>query len=193
MALTYYVLDLETTGLSVQHHEITQISIIRCSDKVQFSRFIKPQYPERASYHALVATGRTPKDLEKGDDVVKVSDETDAFLQQDGLTPEHRCCVIHSTSGFDRRFLHSTWRALGKSFPAHVWFDTEAATRDYFKQIGLIKQPAKLGSAVQYLGISIKGKLHDAKVDTQACFKLRERLLKEGIDHLKYLKRVPQE
>lgn len=193
MALKHYICDVETTGLSIQHHEVTQISIIRCDDRVQFSRFIRPKYPERTTPQALTATGRTMKDLEKGEGIEKIAIDVEAWLQEDELTPEHRCFTIHSISGFDRRFIHTEWSRLNRVFPVNIWFDTEAATRDYFKSKGLIKESARLSNAISKFGITVKGQLHDATVDTQATYRLRERLLKEGIDHLKYTKRIPQE
>ena len=52
----YYVIDTETTGLKSNYHEMTEIGIIRCSDRVQLWRQIKCFYPERASLDALEIT-----------------------------------------------------------------------------------------------------------------------------------------
>jgi DNA polymerase III epsilon subunit-like protein len=62
----YYVLDVETTGLKCDWHEVTEISLIRCSDRHQLTKYIKAEHPWRASPEALSATGRTKQDLLKG-------------------------------------------------------------------------------------------------------------------------------
>lgn len=193
MALNYYTLDLESTGFSISKNEITQISIIRHSDRVQFSRYIKPLYPQRCSWEALKATGRSHKDLEKGNALLEVAKEVDEWILQDTLTPEHRCCVIHSKAGFDRRFIYSAWSELGREFPIRIWFDTESATKDYFKSLGMVKESVRLSNAIEKCGIKVKGAMHNAITDAQATYKLHQHLMKNGIDHLKYMKRHLQE
>jgi DNA polymerase III epsilon subunit-like protein len=192
MALKWMILDLETTGFSEKQNEITQISIIRCEDRVQFSRYIKPKYPERCSRQALEATGRTMEDLQKGEDISIVAKEVNEWIQQDGLTAEHRCCVIHSKRGFDRMFIHSAWSDLGLEFPIRIWFDTETATKDYFKSKGMVKESVRLSNAIEKCGITVKGKMHNAVTDARATYKLHKHLIENGIDHLKYIKRIPQ-
>ena len=57
--LKFYVIDTETTGLKSGYHEMTEIGIIRCEDRVQLWRQIKCVYPERANIDALMITKKT--------------------------------------------------------------------------------------------------------------------------------------
>src|SRR5579871_1292089 len=141
--IKYYIIDTETTGLKANYHEMTEIGIIRCEDRVQLWRQIKCVYPERANFDALAITKKTMADLERGADHLQVVDECERFFAEDGLTPAHRCIVAHNAP-FDRKFLHALWEQLGKEFPAHLWLDTMSLTREYAKQIGLVKPKVNL-------------------------------------------------
>jgi DNA polymerase III alpha subunit (gram-positive type) len=136
MSLQYYIIDTETTGLKSDYHEMTEIGIIRCADRVQLWRQIKCVNPERANFDALAITKKTMADLERGYDRDAVVAECNKFFEEDGLTEAHRCIVAHNAP-FDRKFLHALWESQGKAFPAHLWLDTMALTREYIKKIGL--------------------------------------------------------
>lgn len=56
MGLHYYIVDVETTGLSAKIHEVNEISIIRCSDRMQFTQFIRCEHPNTANFDALKVT-----------------------------------------------------------------------------------------------------------------------------------------
>ena len=64
--IQYYIIDTETTGLKAGYHEMTEIGIIRCTDRVQLWRQIKCINPERASFDALAITKKTLSDIERG-------------------------------------------------------------------------------------------------------------------------------
>ena len=65
-----------------------------------FDRYIKPQFPWKASPEALEATGRTRADLNKGEDKKVVVEAVDKFLAEDGSSAENRVFVAHN-SNFD--------------------------------------------------------------------------------------------
>ena len=127
MSIQYYVIDTETTGTGNQH-EIVEISIIRCSDKVQMTRFIKADFPERASLDALAITGKTIEDLRNGIPKEEAVAQIEEFFNLDNSSPECRCIVAHNAS-FDQRFLHNLWDRCGKKFPANMFLDTMQLTR----------------------------------------------------------------
>src|SRR5258708_14485355 len=108
MSLQYYVCDVETNGLKINYHEINEISIIRCHDRVQLTEFIKCESPERSSFDALAITKKTLADLEKGVSKEEAVEKIDKFLGADGLTPAHRCFIGHNVN-FDRKVIHSLY------------------------------------------------------------------------------------
>ncbi len=190
----YYIVDTETTGTKDSYHEITQISIIRCSDKKQLNKFIKAEHPERTSEQALTYTGRTMADILKGgpkEDAVEICDK---FFLEDGATPEQRCIVGHNIISFDKRFLHALWSSVGKEFPANIWLDTLPYIKAYSKQNNLNEKKFTLENALRIVGATpVAGEFHDAKIDTRNNFLLYEALTKSGVAPVPYMKRFAHE
>jgi DNA polymerase III epsilon subunit-like protein len=186
--LVFYVIDTETTGLKASYHEMTEIGIIRCADRVQLWRQIKCVYPERANFDALAITKKTMADLERGYDRGAVVDECEKFFAEDGLTPAHRCIVAHNAP-FDRKFLHALWDVCGKEFPAHLWLDTMSLTREYAKQNGIIKPKVNLHASCDLVGVKKISEAHNAKVDSRNTFLLHRNLVDEKkVDYLPFVK-----
>lgn len=195
--LTYYVIDTETTGLKSSYNEMTEIGIIRCTDRVQLWRQIKCIYPERANFDALAITKKTMSDLEKGHDREDVIKECERFFAEDGLTPAHRCIVAHNAP-FDRKFLHALWGSCGKQFPAHLWLDTMSLTRQFLKDCGIdaehkakgLKKPSvNLHASCDWVGIKKLSDAHNAKVDSRNTFLLHRQLVEEKkVNYLPFIK-----
>lgn len=190
MAIIYYIIDLETSGLKPDFHEVNEISIIRCSDKNQLNKFIKSEYPERAAPKALEVTGRTMSDLLKGDSKEEVVASCNNFFEKDGADPESRCIVGHNIVGFDKKFIHALWKSVGSTFPANLWLDTMTFMTEYSKLKGLDKKRYSLTDAMVELGLKPKmSGLHTAKVDSQNNYYLLEGLRKTGVQQLPLIKR----
>ncbi len=188
MGLIYYVIDTETTGLKSDYHEMTEIGIIRCIDRVQLWRQIKCQYPERASFDALAITKKTMADLEKGYDKETVVEECEKFFAEDGGTVAHRCIIAHNAP-FDRKFLHALWASCGKEFPANLWLDTMSLTRDYAKKVGIVKPKVNLHAACDIVGIKKISEAHNAKVDSRNTYLLHKSLIEDKkVDYLPFIK-----
>jgi len=196
--LQYYVIDTETTGLKAGYHEMTEIGIIRCTDRVQLWRQIICAYPERANFDALAITKKTMADLERGHEREAVMAECDRFFAEDGLTPAHRCIVAHNAP-FDRKFLHAMWEASGKEFPAHLWLDTISLTKEFLKnadqsQLVIVKTPTgrvstQLHACCDMVGIKKISEAHNAKVDSRNTYLLHRQLIEEKkVDHLPLIK-----
>jgi DNA polymerase-3 subunit epsilon len=188
MSLHYYVIDTETTGLKADHHEMTEIGIIRCTDRVQLWRQIVCEYPERANFDALAITKKTLADLEKGHDKRAVVAECNKFFAEDGTTPAGRVIVAHNAS-FDRRFLQALWAQCGEAFPAHLWLDTMALTREYAKKQGIVKPKVNLHASCDLVGIKKISEAHNAKVDSRNTFLLHRSLVEDKkVDYLPFIK-----
>ena len=196
--LQYYVIDTETTGLKSGYHEVTEIGIIRVTDRVQLWRQIKCVYPERANFDALAITKKTMADLERGYDREAVIAECEKFFAEDGLTPAHRCIVAHNAP-FDRKFLHAMWEASGKEFPAHLWLDTIQLTKEFLKnadesQLNIVKTPTgrvstQLHACCDMVGSKKLSEAHNAKVDSRNTYLLHRNLIEEKkVDYLPFIK-----
>jgi len=188
MGLVYYIVDTETTGLSAGYHEMTEISIIRCEDRVQLTEFIKCDYPERANFDALAITKKTMADLETGKSKEEVTEKINKFLNEDGLTSAHRCFVAHNWT-FDKRFIHALYEKVNQKCPVDLWLCSMALTKQYAKQIGLVKPKVNLHAACDIVGIKKLSEAHASKVDSRNTFLLWKNLIEEKkIDHLPFIK-----
>lgn len=189
MAINYYVVDTETTGLKSDYHEVTQISIIRCSDRKQLNKYIKAEFPNRATPQALEYTNRTIEDLNKGGTKKEAVDICNSFFDEDGGTPEERCIIGHNIVNFDKKFLYQLWQDCGSIFPANLWLDTLPYIKDFAKQRGLDAKKFNLNAALELVGLKPKEGQHNAITDTQNNYLLWDKLKKEGIGHLPHVKR----
>lgn len=198
MSLNFYVIDTETTGLRSKHHEINEISIIRCSDRVQLTRHIKCEYPERSNFDALAITKKTLDDLSKGEDKNHVVDMCNNFFNEDGLEENARCIIGHNVD-FDRRFLHALWESCGKKFPANLFLDTISLTKEFLKktdqsQLKIVKTATgrvstQLHACCDMLGIKKLSEAHASKVDSRNTYLLWKNLVEDkNIDYLPFIK-----
>src|SRR5271165_549294 len=190
--IIYYCLDIETNGLMFKgnFHEITELSILRTTDRMQLSRQVKVNKPENSSMDALKITGKTIDDLKKGISKQQLINDVEEFLTEDNLSPEHRCLVGHNVVNFDRKFLWQQWEVFNKIFPFSLYLDTLNMSKDHAKKLGLIKPSLKLEAACDLLGVKKQDGKHNAKSDTRNCYLLWQKLM-EKVDHLEHIKRIP--
>lgn len=197
MAINFYVMDLETTGVKANYHECTEIAIIRCNDRVQLFRKIKCDFPERANFDALKITNKSLADLSKGDDKQDVINICNKFFSEDNSSPAARCIIAHNAA-FDRRFSQALWQEIGHQFPAMLWLDTIALVKDLLKK-NLIdttkivktatgKPSTTLQACCDMLGIKKIASAHSALVDTRNTYLLFNHLNTLGIDYLPHIK-----
>ena len=198
MSLLYYVIDTETTGLKSNFHEMTEIGIIRCTDRVQLWRQIKCEYPERANFDALAITKKYLSDLENGCSKEEAVAAAEKFFEEDRASPAHRCIVAHNAA-FDRKFLHALWEQCGKSFPAHLWLDTISLTKEFLKtadtsNMNITKTATgrvstQLHACCDMVGVKKLSESHNAKVDSRNTYLLWKHLTQEkNLDYLPFIK-----
>jgi DNA polymerase III alpha subunit (gram-positive type) len=195
--LKFYICDTETTGLDSKKHEVDEISIIRCDDRVQLTEFIKCDYPERASYDALKVTGKTLEDLKKGSSKEDVINKINKFLEQDGATRAHRCFIGHKVISFDKKFIHALYEKVNQELPVDLWMDTWEMMKAYTKISGMADQAKKdktklsltLINSCDLLGIKKFANAHSSKVDTRNNYLLYKDLIEnKNIDYLPFVK-----
>jgi DNA polymerase III epsilon subunit-like protein len=188
--IKFYTIDTEETGLQTGFHDLIEISIIRFDDRMQMTRIVKAKNPKNASFDALVITGKKMSDLYKGIECEQMITEVNEFFEQDGLTPNHRCIVAHNAP-FDRRFIHHTWDAHNKSFPANLWLDTLAICRKITKKQGLIKPSLKLNDVCDRFGIKKFANSHTAAGDARNTHMLLSKFIEDKEDYIELIKSIP--
>jgi DNA polymerase III epsilon subunit-like protein len=213
MGLNYYILDTETCGLSVDYHEINQISVMRVCDEKQISIQIKVKHPNSYNIEALNIQGITPDDLKIGKPLEEAVEEINIFLNEDGKTPAHRCIVAHNAS-FDRKFVYKAWDTVKKVFPSDLWICTQSFAKRYIAknsngikiaqaQIdggvdniktdknGKLKVKFGLNNFMVGVGLPLKSGSHQASVDVQNTKVLFNWLMNSGTEYLSLIERVP--
>jgi DNA polymerase III epsilon subunit-like protein len=200
--IKYYIIDTETTGLNSSFHEVSEIGIIRCDDRVQLWKQVKCFHPERASLDALAITKKTMNDLRMGESKYEVVNQADRFFNEDGLKPSSRCIVGHNIVSFDRKFLHSLWESVGKKFPANLWLDTIHLTNDFIKNSNIPEEKMvktatgkiskTLSAACDMVGVKKFSGVHNAKSDSRNNYILWKSLVEEHkINYISHIKTIP--
>lgn len=200
--IKYYIVDTETTGLNSSFHEMSEIGIIRCDDRMQLWKQIKCYHPERASFDALAITKKTINDLKMGESKYDVVQQVERFLSEDSSSPSARCIVGHNIVSFDRKFLHALWESVGKKFPANLWLDTMHLTQDLIKnnqipESKIIKTATgkiskTLSSACDMIGVKKFSGAHNAKVDSRNNYLLWKGLVEDcKINYISHIKNLP--
>jgi DNA polymerase III epsilon subunit-like protein len=188
--LNYYVIDTETTGLTPGHHEVVEISIIRCSDRHQLTKFIKAEHPDRSSPYALKITKKSMADLKVGESKEDVVSACNNFFNQDNKTPEHRCIVAHNAK-FDKNFCHALWQSVNQEFPAVCWLDTMSLAKKWAKKNGINRPKLSLASVINFTGVMPVPGEHTAKADARNTYLVWKKNMDENIDYLTSIKRYP--
>lgn len=180
--ITYYVLDVETTGLTKKLHEITEFSLIRCKDKVNLFKQVKCDHPETASLQALEITKKSMADLYNGVSKKEACESIAKFLAEDGGNDMSRCIIGHNVS-FDRKFLQAMFDECGMDLEVSLWLDTMKMTRQFIKKaglrVGLKQHPAALKDACELFKTKQTSGQHNAKSDSRNTFYLWEKLKTE--------------
>lgn len=190
--MKYYVIDLETSGLKLSYHEITELSILRCEDLVQGVWLFNIKNPKRFSPDALEKTGQ---------DLIKIAnrefyiedkiEEINAFIEEDKATPDERVMIAHN-SQFDRNGVEMNWKKNGYKFPANYWMDTKELARKYItKVLNLKKRSLGLGKLLRFFDIYHETNFHTAEVDVRNTFRMWKFLNKKGINNMEFVKISP--
>lgn len=212
MSLIYYILDCETTGLSVDFHEMNQLSVMRVHDQKQLSLQIKVKKPNVYNQAALDVQGITPDDLRQGITIKEVISQVDSFFKEDGKTQAHRCIIAHNAP-FDRKFVHRAWENEGAEFLADLWICTESFGKRYVKKhgsekiaqaqlkagvdlkrdkFGQLKPRFGLNNLLLGVGLNPKAGAHRAEIDVQNTLELYNWLMSSRTEHVSLITRSPQ-
>ena len=145
--VTYYVLDLETTGFSAVTEKITEIGIMKLKDGEvldEFSCFVNPEkhIPQRVTE----VTKITDEMVADAETIDKVFPKMLEFIGND----KNAVLVAHN-AGFDIGFLKQNARVLGYDFD-YTYLDTLSLAKDLFPEF----KRYKLEKIADNLGITVE-------------------------------------
>ena len=145
--VTYYVLDLETTGFSAVNEKITEIGIMKVKDGEvldEFACFVNPEkhIPQRVQE----VTNITDEMVADAETIDKVFPKMLEFIGND----KNAVLVAHN-AGFDIGFLKQNAKVLGYEFD-YTYLDTLSLAKDLFPEY----KKYKLGKIADNLGIKVE-------------------------------------
>jgi DNA polymerase III epsilon subunit-like protein len=180
MNFSFYVVDIETTGLDSHKHDVIEVSIHRlgAEDEVaQRTWCLKPLTPDTIDPVSLRINGHKAEDMthrtkegrERYLEPSQVIIDIENWLAEDGLPAEKRF-LIGQNVAFDRERLEQLWIKLNSkdSFPfGRRYMDTMVVELflDYCK--GEFADFYNLGTLIKKYGVT-NTKAHTAAADTLA-------------------------
>lgn len=154
-------LDIETTGLNPEQHEIIEFAAHRTTDGVECRIKIKPEHPETAHPQALEVTGYTD---EKWADAIPLKEALEriaAFAKGCDARP----MSAGQNVNFDLGFLKAAFKAHGIKYPFHYHsVDTMTLAHEHLRLLG--QKSISLDAVCDTLGISNEG-AHTALADVR--------------------------
>ena len=116
MNFSFYVTDIETTGLDSHLHDVIELSMYRLSDDSQKTWCLKPLNPDHIDPGALRVNGHKLEDLthktkegrERYLDANSVLVDVENWMALDGLPTEKRF-LIGQNIAFDKDRLEQLW------------------------------------------------------------------------------------
>jgi CRISPR-associated protein Cas2 len=162
----YLVVDVETTGLSAEEHEIIEIGAIRVCER---------QIKER--FHALVKTKKNiPKTIQAltglSDEVVQREGRKLTEVLADFLSFADDFPVVSHNADFDYGFLRTACEACDLPLFSNSCIDTLSLSRRLVRD----SKDYKLATLLDYFGIGMNAK-HRSEDDCLATKQLYEKLI----------------
>ena len=168
--MKYCYLDTETTGLSVDKHEVIEIAIVTELEDGTIERWeskISPAHIETAHPKALEINGYTPEAWTDAPPAREVAPTIHEKLKG--------AVVVGHNVAFDIKFIQAIFDREGIE---HRWnhrdtIDTIGLVREHLFPTGL--KSASLDNTRRWLGWSLEG-AHTALKDAEDCMRLRHTL-----------------
>lgn len=171
-------LDVESTGLSPDHHALVEIGVIAVIDgEVKDARNfrLRPHEGAKIDPKAMDITGFTIQEINSFDNPISAINDFIAWM--DSFDCKFR--LAGHNIGFDKRFLYRTFCRHGFYSSYITRFRSDyICTYEMAKKIGKKKlktDSLKLGELCSHLGIELK-KAHSASDDIQATLELYNKL-----------------
>lgn len=177
MNFSFYVTDIETTGLDSHVHDVIELSMYRLGDDAQKTWCLKPLNPDHIDAAALRINGHKLEDLlhktkegrERYLEPSKVIVDIENWMSDDGLPAEKRF-LIGQNVAFDKERLEQLWIKCNSkdSFPlGRRYIDTMVLELFFDYCQGEFAEGYSLNSLVKKYGIKNE-KAHTAAADVKA-------------------------
>lgn len=116
MKYVVYIADVETTGLDSHANDIIELSLLRMTDDVQKTWYLKPINAENINAGALRVNGhklenllhQTKEGRDKYLDPAKTIIEIENWIMEDGVPSENRVLCGQNVS-FDKAMMEQLW------------------------------------------------------------------------------------
>jgi DNA polymerase III epsilon subunit-like protein len=195
MNFSFYVTDIETTGLDSHLHDVIELSMYRLgdeSDNAQKTWCLKPLTPETIDPGALRVNGHKLEDLlhktkegrERYLEATKVLVDVENWLADDGRPAEKRF-LIGQNIGFDKERLEQLWIKCNAkdSFPiGRRTMDTMIIEIFFDFCKGQFAEGYSLNQIIKKYGVKNE-KAHSAAADVKATKEVFEK-------QVEYFKRI---
>jgi DNA polymerase III epsilon subunit-like protein len=180
MNFSFYVTDIETTGLDSHAHDVIELSMLRLGDESENSQktwCLKPMNPESIDLGALRVNGHKLEDLlhktqegrERYLEPQKVIVDIENWLADDGLPADKRF-LIGQNVGFDKDRLEQLWIKCNSkdSFPiGRRMLDTMILELFFDFCKGQFAEGYSLNQIIKKYGVKNE-KAHTAAADVKA-------------------------
>lgn len=160
-------LDLESTGLEVQKHEILEIGALKVEPKKPFKILaelnlkVKPEHIEKANKAALKIVGFAPEKWENAVSLKEALDQLDKFAEEGVL--------VGYNVTFDWAMLDKSYYSLGRYDPFY-YHRIDVLTMAYYKLFSKRSvQRFSLGQAAKFFNIIPQNK-HQALDDARTTY-----------------------
>ena len=173
------MVDLETTGLDAQQHEIIELGIVVFEAEAPFTIIdtlnlkIKPEHPETGSAAAYRVNGYTE---EAWKDAVTLKEAITRIWDVNGISKSNFCSYNVT---FDWSFMQEAYKKLGEREPFHhLKLDMFSLAWGRIPQGNLNRWNLK--SVCEYLGVPPEPEVHRALNGAMAAYNSYARLMGEG-------------
>lgn len=191
MNFSFYVTDIETTGLDSRLHDVIEISMYRLGDEpenAQKTWCLKPLNPDtidpgalRINHHKLDdLLHKTKEGRERYLEPAKVLVEIEGWMAEDSLPAEKRF-LIGQNIAFDKERLEQLWIKCNAkdSFPiGRRCMDTMMLALSIDYADGVFAEGYSLSNLIKKYAIK-NDKAHSAASDTRATKELFEKQIEE--------------
>lgn len=166
-------IDVETTGLDPDYHEIIEVAVARLDPRTleiraELDAKVRPGRPERAEPEALRLNGYT---------ALRWADARAAGEVLQRLTPILNGCILagHNVP-FDRAFLLAAYRRASKTLPDLDYHVVDTASLAWPLVVAGLVDSLRLRVVCEHLGISNQGE-HSSATDVRRTIEVYRRLM----------------
>jgi DNA polymerase-3 subunit epsilon len=182
-------IDVETTGLSCQKHEVIDVAVVFLAEDLRsnapWTRLlrsegsfavwhtkVRPERIEDAEPKALEVNGYSPAEWEGAPTVSEIVDTLEALLTRSGADP----ILVGHNVAFDKDFLNATLQRAGRSQQvSYHMLDTVTLCYEHLVPCGL--SSLSLDNVRRFLGIPTEG-AHAALKDALDALTVYTRLIR---------------